>query len=153
MSTGTLVVGVDGSPGARAALDYAVREALDREMAVLVVAAYEPALTGVTATGAVPSARDVADRVQEVARTEVDAVVAGLPTDRTPGLDVGIEVVSGPAPTVLTRLSRDADALIVGHRGRGGLASRLIGSVSLSCVVHAETTVVVVRRPRAEGGT
>ena len=76
----------------------------------------------------------------------MDLQVRSTPASRTRPLVVGVEVRSGPAATVLTRLSQSAHALIVGHRGRGGIAGRLIGSVGLSCVVHAETTVVVVRR-------
>lgn len=139
-----LVVGIDGSPGARAALEYALEEAALRARALVVVMAFEPALTGVTATGALPSAHDDQHRAHQLARAEVDAALAGRPAGRRPR-DVTIEVRSGPAPAVLTHLSRGADALIVGHRGRSGLTSHLIGSVGLSCVVHAEATVVVVR--------
>jgi nucleotide-binding universal stress UspA family protein len=46
---------------------------------------------------------------------------------------------------VLVRESEHADVLVVGHRGRGAAASRLIGSVGLSAVVHAACTVIVVR--------
>ena len=35
---------------------------------------------------------------------------------------------SGPAAVVLERLSAHASMLVVGHRGRGAIASRLIGS-------------------------
>ncbi len=146
---GALVVGVDGSPGARAALEYAIREAVGRTVPVLVVVAFEPTLTGAVATGAVPSAHDLHHAARELASAEVAAVLAGFPENETSGLDVEVQVGSGPAPAILTRLSTGAGALIVGHRGRGGIASRLIGSVSLSCVVHAETTVIVVRPPEA----
>jgi nucleotide-binding universal stress UspA family protein len=144
-TAGSLVVGVDGSAGARTALEYALGEALVRQVPVVVVTAYEPALVGTTATGVVPDAHDDQRLARQTAQTEVDTVLGALPEDRRRQLDLSIDVRSGPAPAVLTHLSRDAGALIVGHRGRGGLASHLIGSVGLSCVVHAETTVVVVR--------
>jgi nucleotide-binding universal stress UspA family protein len=73
----------------------------------------------------------------------VDARPFVVGVDGSPGAHAALEYALEEA--VLVHLSRHADALIVGHRGRGGLASHLIGSVGLSCVVHAETTVVVVR--------
>ena len=41
--------------------------------------------------------------------------------------------------------SRDADLLVLGHRGRGALRSALLGSVGLQCVMHASVPVTVVR--------
>jgi nucleotide-binding universal stress UspA family protein len=46
---------------------------------------------------------------------------------------------------VLVDQSRDADMLVVGHRGRGGLRSAVLGSVGLQCVLHAAVPVTVVR--------
>jgi nucleotide-binding universal stress UspA family protein len=46
---------------------------------------------------------------------------------------------------VLSRLSEVAALLVVGHRGRGAVATRLIGSVGLGVVVHAHCPVLVVR--------
>src|SRR5206468_5415029 len=39
------------------------------------------------------------------------------------------------------------DLLVVGARGRSSLAGRLLGSISLRCVLHAPCPTVVVRRP------
>lgn len=54
------------------------------------------------------------------------------------------EAVGRPAQ-VLVEQSRGAGLLVVGHRGRGGFASALLGSVGLQCVLHAECPVAVVR--------
>ncbi|MGI9164648.1 MAG: universal stress protein [Mycobacterium sp.] len=45
----------------------------------------------------------------------------------------------------LTDLSREAQLVIVGSHGRGGLAQSLLGSVSQSLIHHAECPVLVVR--------
>jgi nucleotide-binding universal stress UspA family protein len=60
---------------------------------------------------------------------------------------VELVAASGPAAVVLERLSAGATMLVVGHRGRGAVASRLIGSVGLSTVVHARCSVLIVRAP------
>jgi len=50
---------------------------------------------------------------------------------------------------VLIDKSAEVDVLVLGHRGRGGFASMLLGSVGLQCVQHARCPVIVVR-PRGE---
>ena len=45
---------------------------------------------------------------------------------------------------VLLRTAKGADLLVIGSRGHGGLASALIGSVSLNCVLHAHCPVLVL---------
>jgi nucleotide-binding universal stress UspA family protein len=58
---------------------------------------------------------------------------------------VQLRVVSGNPGAVLVDEAADADLLVVGHRGRGGIASACLGSVGLHCVLHATCPVVVVR--------
>ena len=60
-----------------------------------------------------------------------------------------IVVAAGPAAGVLIDKSAEVDVLVLGHRGRGGFASMLLGSVGLQCVQHARCPVIVVR-PRGE---
>ncbi|MHC1557477.1 universal stress protein [Actinomycetospora sp. C-140] len=143
---GAVVVGVDGSDGSKAALGYAMDEAVRRGAPVTALLAYGGPDVWTTAEGVVPpdarvlhdaAAREVAAVVEEVAsarRARGEAVP-----------EVTTEIAMGPASTVLLHHSRGAAVLVVGHRGRGGLASRVIGSVGLSAVIHADCTVVVVR--------
>jgi nucleotide-binding universal stress UspA family protein len=53
--------------------------------------------------------------------------------------------VSGHPATELIERSREADLLVLGHRGLGGLASAFLGSVGLNCVLHAQCPVLIVR--------
>jgi nucleotide-binding universal stress UspA family protein len=63
---------------------------------------------------------------------------------------VEIVVAAGPAAGVLIDMSGEVDVLVVGHRGRGGFASMLLGSVGLQSVLHAHCPVIVVRPTGAE---
>lgn len=136
---GKIVVGVDGSDGARAALHWALDEATVRGAELAVVAAWQSsAVAGLASVGAFP-ARDL---IEQSARDRLDEVVAaeGL-ADRD---DVTVTLVeSSPAPALLDAAA-DADLLVVGSRGHGGFAGMLLGSVSQHCVTHAPCPVVVV---------
>jgi nucleotide-binding universal stress UspA family protein len=140
-----VLVGIDDSEGSTIALDYALDEAVRRGGTVRAVMAFEPPYIWITAEGIVPPTSDL----QHDARVEATRIVENaVQARRDKGLAVPateVEVYSGPPSAVLQRLSKDADVLVVGHRGRGGVASHLIGSVGLNAVVHAACTVIVVR--------
>jgi nucleotide-binding universal stress UspA family protein len=143
-----IVVGVDDSPGARAALAYALMEAARRQADLQVVAAF--AMDQVWVGGApidVPDVATVRDdtrgRIEELIRqVRSDAVVTAVPGTADVVVDLVVEL--GPAAPVLVERSRGADLVIVGSRGRGGLRSAFLGSVALHCVTHAACPVVVV---------
>jgi len=80
-------------------------------------------------------------RVIEAGTPLLERIAAGLP-----GLAPRTKVLLGAAVERLTDLCRDEDAelLVVGSRGRGPLASALLGSVSRSLASASECPVVVV---------
>jgi nucleotide-binding universal stress UspA family protein len=63
------------------------------------------------------------------------------------GPDVPVEVqgIVGSPAKVLLEQACDADLLVLGHRGLGGFASAMLGSVGLQCVLHAQGPVTIVR--------
>jgi nucleotide-binding universal stress UspA family protein len=151
--TGRVVVGMDGSPGGRAALEFALHDAARRGAVVEVVAAFETAETLAALCGApvasVGSTADIRDAVQkETARLVDDVRDAG---GFAPLPAVTVSAVAGGAAEVLTRAAGDADLLVVGSRGRGGFASMVLGSVGLQCVLHASCPVTVVHPPTDPG--
>ena len=150
---GRVVVGMDGSPGGRAALEFALHDAVRRGAAVEVVTAFETAETLAALCGAPIASIGSTAQIREAVRTEtsrvVDEVCDGTAGARLP--TVTVTAVDGGAAEVLTRAARDADLLVVGSRGRGGFASMVLGSVGLQCVLHAPCPVTVVHPPAGPG--
>ncbi|KAA5825499.1 universal stress protein [Saccharopolyspora hirsuta] len=137
-----IVVGVDGSPGSRAALRWALDYAEHCGGTVTALIAWVP-LTFVEAVPAPPviSDEDSAKRAEQQLLRTVEDTAAAQPTS----VPVHHEVVRGPAARSLLDHAEHADLLVVGSRGHGGFAGTLLGSVSQHCVTHAHCPVVVVR--------
>lgn len=53
-------------------------------------------------------------------------------------------VRQGPAARVLIEASKNADLLIVGSRGHGGVVGLLLGSVSAACAEHSHCPVLIM---------
>lgn len=137
-----IVVGVDGSPGASAALEWAYAEASLRDVGVHAVCAYEEPW-GIVAAG-VSSAGAVADlRAAQV--EEAELVLAAAQAGAPESVGVTGAVVQGSSGKALVEAAEGSALLVVGSRGRGGFASLLLGSVSQHCASHARSVVVVVR--------
>jgi nucleotide-binding universal stress UspA family protein len=141
----TVVVGVDGSPESGVALRFALEDAARRGASVRVVSVYVPPEYWAAAYGlsALPVTEEVVAQHEAVAREAVDAVVADDPALA----DVPVEVLAlpGPPARALIEQARGAELLVLGHRGRGGFASAVLGSVGLHCVLHAACPVTIVR--------
>jgi nucleotide-binding universal stress UspA family protein len=135
-----IVVGVDGSVGARAALEWAAHEARRLGTSLHAVCAYnEPptvAAGGPAAAGALAELRHGLERDAERVLADAEELVDIVP--------VSTRAVHGPAADVLLEAASDADLLVVGSRGRGGFASLVLGSVSQQCAARAPGVVVVV---------
>ncbi len=142
---GTIVVGFDGSACAEEALRYAVDEAARRGLGVRAVVAHEPPDAWMADYGMPLLADDGSLRraVQDSARARVDELRGGMGAAEQ-AVPVEVLAVSGSAAHVLVQEAENAALLVVGHRGRGGLRSRLLGSVGLAVVLRAPCPVTVV---------
>jgi len=141
-----VVVGVDGSANARAALAFAIDEAVMRRSALRVIAAVQLPDYGLASLTMLelPSPEKLVDDVLKAAQSRVDELVAAY-GEGAGGVSIAVEAVAGHPGDVLCGAADGAELLVVGHRGRGASASRLIGSVGLHCVLHANCPVTVVR--------
>jgi nucleotide-binding universal stress UspA family protein len=147
-----ILVGVDYSEGARAALAFAHEEARLRGGTLRAVHAWQFGVVDYGGFGgfetSVPGTGDILE-LRDVAAAALDATVREALRDLD---EVNLEqrVIEGTPGAVLVDESRDADLLVVGSRGRGGFAQLLLGSVSQQCAHHAACPVVIVRsRPVA----
>ena len=135
-TAGKVVVGVDGSEHSRRALAWALAEARLRGVGCVLVHAWD---FGLAASSPVPG--DALHVLIDDANTILDRDLAYA---RSFGVPVTRILVYGSAGHALIEASADALILVVGSRGRGGLVSALLGSVSSACVHHATCPVVVV---------
>ena len=145
--TRPVVVGVDGSPGADAALSFAGTLAAQTGAPLHLVSAWQP-LAGDSVIGAYwesvepgVSPKDAATRVANVVVDRAKETVLRA----NPDLTVTTSTVQGRAGEALAHASRDAGLTVVGARGRGGFASLLLGSVSRAVIHSAASPVAVVR--------
>ncbi len=137
-----IVVGVDGSPGARAALDWAFAEARLRDVGIFAVCAYDEPW-GIASAG-LSSAAAVAE-LRSALAVEAEEVLEAAQNSAPDNVGVTVEAIrSAPGPALVSAAA-DSALLVVGSRGRGGFTSLLLGSVSQYCAVHARGVVVVVR--------
>jgi len=83
---------------------------------------------------------------RKAAQTELDAAVADAFPDGPPEELEG-RLVEGEASDSLVTEAAEADLIVVGSRGRGGIKSALLGTVSGHVIQHASCPVVVVKAP------
>jgi len=136
ISSGPVVVGVDGSPSADATLGFAIEEAAVREAPLHVIRAWPPAAGG-------PPAPDDAGAQEQRAFEDLIAVWQ----QKYPAVPVSAEVVAEHPAAALTRASQAAQLLVVGTRGRGIVRGLLLGSVSQHLLRHSACAVAVVHEP------
>jgi nucleotide-binding universal stress UspA family protein len=150
---GPAVIAYDGSPGARAAIAAAGRLLAGRP-AVIVNVWYSPmrhTLSGRALAGApVGELREFsADYEQVFADAAASVVEAGVTLAREAGLDASGEAIesgSGAWRAVADAArDRHAAVIVAGSRGRSGMASMVLGSVSSGIVHNAETPALIIR--------
>jgi nucleotide-binding universal stress UspA family protein len=142
---GVIVVGVDQSAGARAALRFALEEARLRQTTLRVVHAWQFGYIGATGLeGWLPAAGGELEDFRRGAEAALDETLREAVAD-TNGVTIDRCVEQGTAAEVLVEESQGAELLVVGSRGHGGFAQLLLGSVSQQCAQHAFCPVVIVR--------
>lgn len=147
-----VVIGDDGSPGARVALAAGVDEAARAGADVDVVVAFEVEDLWIDlTTDVVPPPERIRDELAARTAATVSAVLAERAAAGRAVPHVRTAVVQGRAAEVLVDAAGTDDLLVVGSRGRGVLRGLAMGSVALGCAMHARGAVMVVH-PRGVPG-
>lgn len=145
-----ILVSIDGSPQANQALQEAIDIALaDNSRLTLLTSvrrcpswAYSP-----VSAGAVQQlASDFEREAQRVMRDAVDRVPESIPVTKI--------ITREPVRSALMRQvkSGNHDLLVMGSRGRGAVASSLLGSVSHHVLNHSPIPVLIAQTPGDELG-
>jgi nucleotide-binding universal stress UspA family protein len=148
----TMVVGVDGSDGGAAALEFAAQEAAFRGARLRIVAVWEIPVAVYGGTGFAPAPpldQRTVDALQARAQHIADDAHATV-KKLQPSLEAEAVAVNGQPADALLEQSADAALIVVGRRGLGGFRSLLLGSVSQQVVQHATCPVVVVNHPASD---
>ncbi len=138
-----IVIGYDGSAFAKTALRRGLGLAAKLGVPVRLVRAWTVSNAPRPKTwepGYVPPVDDFAAAVLEELGTKVAAILAEFPQ-----VMVGLEAPHGPAGRELVAASAEAQLVVVGSRGLGGLSELLLGSVSEEVTKHAHCDVLVIR--------
>jgi len=153
---GSIVVGVDGSACAGLALDWAVRQAgLEGRPLTILYAAHlggsgEAGLAGLPGIDLGQVLGDL-----RACGDELLAIAAQRAALLDPQVVVDTVLSTEDPRSALLHLAERASMLVIGSRGRGTIASLLLGSVSVTVSKRASCPVVVVRhdesRPVGQG--
>jgi nucleotide-binding universal stress UspA family protein len=142
----TIVVGVDGSDGAEAALAFAAHEAAAHGARLRAVCAWDVSYVAY-AGGFIPPP-DLSTTIERCADETARAAAEHAAT-LEPSIYTEHQAVQGHPAEVLVAESRNATMVVVGSRGHGGFASMLIGSVSHEVAQHAHCAVAIVPKVAA----
>jgi len=144
----SVVVGSDGSEEARIAMMQAADEADRRGVKLTLVNALAP-YTG--ALNWVPAAVDFEALYREIA--DLQRKAAEWIRGYFPNLEIEFKLIDGSPVQVLLEAGKNADMIVVGTRGRGGIAGMLLGSTSQGILHNTQVPVMIVPQledPRVE---
>ena len=137
----TVVVGVDGQSGTRAAIRLAAQEARYRGTGLVAIMAYSGDRTPGTPAARPLSVPGPADEQRTGTESSLRTAVREALGDQA--ADVELRAEPGIAGRILVEAARDADAELIVLATRGSIA-RLIGSVSQYVLREAPCPVLVV---------
>ena len=142
-----IVVGVDGSEHGFAAMQWAIRMA--RGMGSEVIAVFALTTPVYFDTGYAAPTMPVQFDEEWRAEMKKELEEQWVKPLRDAGVKYRMTIRDGRAASVINDVAdeTEADILLVGRRGRGGVAELLLGSVSHELVLHSKRPVLVISGP------
>lgn len=151
----TILIAYDGSPDADAAVDFAGRMFPGHEAVVLTVWERLATTTARASAGLVPVVDTSPAEEQAIQKAMEDLAVRGTERARAAGLKVTPrcepDALAVWATIVDVADELDAELIVTGTRGMGGVRSLLLGSTSDRVLHHARRPVLVVPAPETDG--
>lgn len=139
-----IIVGVDGSPASRAAVEWAARDAGMRGRKITLVHVAPTVQTGEWED--LPLAESYIEAREKRGRQLLEQAATQVRDVLTASQHVSVDrhmTVDATVPA-LVKLSKDAELVVVGCRGLSKIVGVLLGSVSRGVLHHAHCPVVVV---------
>jgi nucleotide-binding universal stress UspA family protein len=136
-----IVVGVDGSPESRDALIWAAQHAELVGGTLRVVYAWSPPVLEALSLPPLMDWEPLRERAEDF-----PAAFARETLGDAPGISIVPMAVRGTPAQVLVEASEQADLLVIGSRGLGGLKGMVLGSVGHHCAAHAHCPIVIFHR-------
>jgi nucleotide-binding universal stress UspA family protein len=141
-----ILIALDDSPHTDRVLDFVTHMRWPAGSRVIVLSALQPATMPVGVTADV--AHTLPDLLKEQRQRLEDVVSRAESTLRESGFATEGRVLTGDPREALLHVAQSerADLIVVGSRGRTGLAKLMLGSVSSHVVTHAPCSVLVVKQ-------
>lgn len=138
-----ILVAVDGSPGSDAAVAWAAREGLRRNVSVTLLHVIAPLMVTWSSESLEASVADLQEESSNKVLEHAQQVFRSVLGDEQ---QVPVRAESRPSPVVgtLTEASHSALMLVIGNRGTGGHKRLPLGSVAAGLLHHAHCPVVVI---------
>lgn len=147
-TTGAIVVGLDDSPSAAAALRWAADQSHATTLPLRVVHAWQ--LTPLDAAAAATGNTTIRQAAAADARARATRLVHDTLGPDATHVPWTLDIAEGPPGPVLVERSHGARLLVLGTREHTGLRRALHGSVSHHCLSHADSPVVAVPTPHTD---
>lgn len=137
-----VLVGVDGSPASKVAVDWAARDAALRRVPLTLIHVLLPAV--VMTLPEVPMPQEFLRWQEEQGRKIIsDSITVAEDATRAHPIQIDSAMVTGSPIGSIAHLSKDAELVVVGCRGHSRLGT-ILGSVSFGLVQHAQCPVAVI---------
>ncbi|WP_312347998.1 universal stress protein [Actinomyces sp.] len=136
-----ILVGADGSAESLAAVRWAADRALRSDSRIHVICTYALASYSAAALDGGYAVLDD-EALRRGAQQVVDEAVVAAKAEGDVRVSGSIE--PGDPAAVLVEMSGEVDLVVIGSRGGGGFADRLLGTVSSALPAHSKCPVVIV---------
>lgn len=145
-----ILVGVDGSQASYKATWWAANYAKHAGLMLQIVCAYSlPSYAAVSFDSTYTSMGD--DSTAHLDAQEILSKAKAIADEQ--GVEAQTLIVTGDPSSVFVELSRNYNLIVIGNRGKGGLAERLLGTTSSSLPAYAYCPIIVVPYTDDDGKT